>query len=180
MPDAFDSNATPFLRFDAEAQQRFYDWMATRENHLRSGAEHPAVESHLTKYRKLAPALALVIHLAEQAEGPVGISALERAIGWGDYLETHARRIYACGIDPAVAHARALAQRIEAGDVVDGFTVREVYHGRHWSMLADASQVQLAVDELIELGWLRAELVNTPGRPKVVHHINPRLLATVA
>lgn len=180
LPDPFDSQTTPFVRFDAGAQERFYDWMAVRENHLRSGAEHPAVESHLTKYRKLIPALALVIHLAERAEGRVGLSALERAIGWGDYLETHARRIYACGIDPAVGHARALARRIEAGEVADGFTVREVYHGRHWSMLADAQQVQLGVDELIELGWLRAEVVATPGRPKVVHHVNPRLLAGTA
>jgi len=180
LPGAFDGNRTPFLRFDAAAQDRFYAWMLERENHLRGGGEHPAIESHLTKYRKLIPALSLMIHLSEEAQGSVGLGTLERAIGWGDYLESHARRIYACGIDPAVAHARALAQRIKAGEVVSGFTVRDVYHGRHWSMLADARQVQLAVDELVELGWLRAEPVSTCGRPKVIHHINPRILAGAA
>jgi len=25
--------------------------------------------------------------------------------------------------------------------------------------------------------WLRAETLNTPGRPKVIHHINPKLAA---
>ena len=177
LPDAFDSSNIPFLRFAPAAQERFYDWMTTRENQLRSGNEHPAVESHLTKYRKLIPALALVTHLAEGCEGPVGLDALEAAIGWGDYLESHARRIYSCGIDPAVAHARALVQRIQQGDVADGFTVRDVYHGRHWSMLADASQVQLAVDELVELGWLRVEEVPTLGRPAMLHRINPKAMA---
>jgi len=175
LPGAFDSNTTPFLRFDAGAQDRFYAWMVDRENHLRSGAEHPAVESHLTKYRKLVPALALSIHLAESDCGPVTLDAVTRAVGWADYLESHARRIYSRGIHPATAHARALAQRIEQGDVTAGFTVRDVYHGHHWSLLADAEQVQLAVDELVELGWLRSETLNTPGRAKVVHHINPKV-----
>lgn len=175
LPGTFDSNTTPFLRFDPAAQDRFYAWMVDRENHLRSGAEHPAVESHLTKYRKLVPALALSIHLAESDGGPVTLDAVTRAIGWADYLESHARRIYSRGIHPATAHARALAQRIEQGDVTSGFTIRDVYHGHHWSLLADAGQVQLAVDELIELGWLRTETLNTPGRAKVIHHINPKV-----
>ncbi|MCC5831108.1 MAG: DUF3987 domain-containing protein [Phycisphaeraceae bacterium] len=175
LPGAFDSNTTPFLRFNSEAQDRFYAWMVDRENHLRSGTEHPAVESHLTKYRKLVPALALIIHLAETDGGPVTLDAVTRAVGWADYLECHARRIYSRGIHPATAHARALAHRIEQGDVKTSFTIRDVYHGHHWSLLADAEQVQLAVDELIELGWLRAETLNTPGRPKVVHHVNPKV-----
>jgi hypothetical protein len=180
LPDPFDSNITPFLRFDPAGQERFYGWMTNRENRLRRGTEHPAVESHLTKYRKLIPALSLVIHLAEGCTGPVGLDAVERAIGWGDYLESHARRIYSCGIDPAVAHARALVQRIREGDVVDAFTLRDVYHRHHWSMLADAAQVQLAVDELVELGWLRVEDVPTNGRPAKRHHINPAAMAMVS
>jgi hypothetical protein len=44
-------------------------------------------------------------------------------------------------------------------------------------MLADASQVQLAVDELVELGWLRVEEVPTPGRPARLHRINPKAMA---
>jgi putative DNA primase/helicase len=177
LPDAFDSNTIPFLRFAPDAQERFYDWMTTRENHLRSGKEHPAIESHLTKYRKLIPAVSLITHLADGREGPVALASLEAAIGWGDYLESHARRIYSCGIDPAIAHARALVQRIQSGDVTDGFTVRDVYYGRHWSMLADAAEVQLAVDELVELGWLRVEEVPTSGRPTKRHRINPKAMA---
>ena len=152
LPDPFENSTIPFLRFGPAAQERFYDWMTTRENILRSGVWHPAIESHLTKYRKLIPALGLVIHLAEGREGPVGLDALEAAIGWGDYLESHARRIYSCGIDPAVAHARALVQRIQSGDVTDGFTLRDVYHGRHWSMLAQGNRKVVIVPSLIGPG----------------------------
>jgi putative DNA primase/helicase len=180
LPDPFDDEETPFLRFDPAAQARFYDWRISGENRLRRGVEHPAIESHLAKYRKLIPALSLVIHLAEGRSGPLGLDALERAIGWGDYLESHARRIYSCGIAPAVAHARALVQRIHCGEVADGFTLRDVYHGRHWSMLSDKHQVQMAVDELIELGWVRAEGVSTSGRPTKRHRINPKVLAMIS
>jgi len=177
--DAFSESGVPFFRFAQAAQERFNTWMTVRENRLRRGEEHPAMESHLVKYRKLIPALSLLIHLAEGQSGPVQDDPLARAIRWGDVLESHARRIYSCGIDPAVAHAKALARRIGNGDVSDGFTVRDVYHGHHWSMLADAAQVQLAVAELVELGWLRPEPVLTTGRPTVRYRINPRAQGTV-
>jgi len=170
--DVFDESGVPFFRFEPLAQQRFNDWMTVRENYLRRGIEHPAMESHLTKYRKLIPALSLITHLVEGREGPVGDDALARAISWGEVLESHARRIYCCGIDPGVAHARALAKRIVAGEVADGFAERDVYRS-HWSMLSDKHQVQLAVAELVELDWLRVETQATQGRPKVVHRINP-------
>ena len=170
--DPFDESGVPFFRFDDEAQERFYAWRTHWENYCRRGDHHPAMESHLTKYRKLIPAMALIIHLVDGCGGPVRDRALEQAIGWGEVLESHARRIYSCGIDPAVVHARALAKRILAGDVTDGFTLRNVYHN-HWTLLGDNRQAQMAVDELIELGWLRAEPQQTGGRPTVVHRTNP-------
>jgi hypothetical protein len=130
------------------------------------------MESHLIKYRKLIPALSLIIHLSEAREGPVGDDAVARAVAWGDLLETHARRIYAVGIEPGVVHARALAKKIVTGEVADGFTDRDVYRN-HWSLLSDKRQVHLAVAELVELDWLRVENQATQGRPKVVHRINP-------
>ncbi len=170
--DIFDESGVPFFHFDPAAQERFNAWMTARENRLRRGAEHPAMESHLTKYRKLIPALSLIIHLAEGHEGPVRDHALARAIGWGDVLESHARRIYACGIEPGLAHARALARRIVSGEIQDGFTERDIYRN-HWSMLSDKRQVQLAVAELADLDWLRIQTLATPGRSKAVHRINP-------
>ena len=177
--DIFDESGVPFFRFDPVAQERFNDWMTVRENRLRRGLEHPAMESHLTKYRKLIPVLSLIAHLAEGRQGAIQDDTLARSIRWGEILESHARRIYSCGIDPGIAHARALARRVISGEVTDGFTERDVYRN-HWSMLSDRHQVQLAVTELIELDWLRAETKATRGRPKVVYRINPAALTMSA
>ncbi len=176
-PDPFGDSVIPFLRFGEDAQHRFFEWMTTRENHLRSGHEYPALESHLTKYRKLIPALALIIHLAEGNEGPIGLDALDRSIGWGDYLESHARRIYSCGIDPAVGHARALAKRLLAGDVKeDPFTARDVYR-HHWSMLGDKEQVRIGAGLLADLDWLSEETMQPKGRGRRTtrYCVNPRI-----
>ncbi len=174
--DPFAGAGVPFFRFDHQAQQRFYKWRTQWEGYCRHGGHHPAMESHLTKYRKLIPALALVTHLVDGHGGPVANRALEQAIGWGDCLESHARRIYARGIGPRIAHAKALATRIVGGDVEDGFTLRDVYRN-HWSLLGDPGEVQMAVDELLELDWLRTEAQPTGGRPKVLHRVNPAAFA---
>lgn len=98
--DAFGESGVPFFRFAPAAQERFNEWMTVRENRLRRGEEHPAMESHLVKYRKLIPAMSLLIHLAEGQSGPVRDDSLARAIRWGEVLGSHARRIYSCGIEP--------------------------------------------------------------------------------
>ena len=172
--DVFDDSGVPFLRFTPAAQQRFYAWMLERENRLRGGQEHPALESHLTKYRSLIPSLALLTHLAEGRSGGVGIDALERSLGWSDYLESHARRIYSQGMEPAAAAARSLAKRIQKGEVADAFTLRDIYRN-HWSMLGDKPAVEMATGLLVELDWLRQQQVQTGGMPKLVFHINPKV-----
>jgi hypothetical protein len=57
----------PFLRFEQNAQAVFDDWRAKLEDKVRSGHEHPALESHLAKYRSLVPSLALLIALNGRA-----------------------------------------------------------------------------------------------------------------
>ena len=68
--DQFDG--LPFLRFDDEAQGEFGEWRADLETRIRAADMAPALESHLAKYRKLAPALALINHLADSGAGPIG------------------------------------------------------------------------------------------------------------
>jgi hypothetical protein len=84
----------PFLRFSADAQGRFDGWRADLEQEVRSGELPPSLEAHLSKYRSLIPSLALLIHLADGRQGPVGLSALDKAVGWGEYLRSHAEKIY--------------------------------------------------------------------------------------
>ena len=89
-----DYGGVPYLRFSAEAQERFNEWRAELEHEVRSGELSPCLESHLAKYRSLIPSLALLIHLADGQVGPVGVNPLQKAIEWGKYLRAHAEKIY--------------------------------------------------------------------------------------
>ena len=84
----------PFIHFDDAAQVLFSEWRATLETRLRSGEEHPAIVSHLSKYRKLIPSLALINHLCDSTGGAVTEQSLIRSIAFSEYLESHAQRIY--------------------------------------------------------------------------------------
>jgi hypothetical protein len=160
--------AEKIARLEAEGR-------AEKCGRLRRGDDHPAIEDHLTKFRSLIPSLALLIHLAERNTGPVGLGALQKAIAWGEYLESHARRIYAPAIDPALGPAKALAKRIIAGELPDGFALRDVYR-KHWSRLGTKGEALDAVNCLAELDWLAEEIQPTAGRSKTSYWINPKVL----
>jgi putative DNA primase/helicase len=172
--DDHDEDALPFLHFTSEAQDCFDRWMVVRENHLRQGHEAGAMESHLTKYRSLIPSLALLIHLAEFKNGDVGRECLERAIGWGDYLASHARRIYASTQAAPQQPLYLLAAKLQQGHIKDGFTARDI-HKCHWTGLNDLHVIEEALGFLGELGWLRPERKTGVGRPTVIYRIHPQL-----
>jgi len=165
----------PFLRFDNNAQEIFNEWRRDLEARLRSGEDHPALESHLAKYRKLVPALALLLHLADEAGKTIGEVTILKAIAWAEYLETHARRAYAAVTVSDTTAASTLWRRIKKGDVVDGFTERDIYR-RAWSGLG-RHEVAKAVKVLESHGFIRPEttsLDTAGGRPKIVWYINPK------
>lgn len=178
-PDAvgatLQEDGPPLLRFDPDALVRFRHWRGQLEQRLRSGELHPAMESHLAKYRKLVPALALLDHLVDNGQGPIGEKSLHRALGWADYLESHARRVYAAVTLPEVAAARAILQRIRKGDLTPPFSGWQVWRPG-WSGLDNRPVVQDALDLLVEYGWLMAERQSakaTGGRPSTQYHVHP-------
>jgi putative DNA primase/helicase len=174
--DDYERDALPFLRFDRDAQDAFDAWRADLETRLRRGDEHPAVESHLAKYRSLIPALALMLHLLDGSIGPVTLVAVKRAIGWGHYLESHARRLYAGVTEAPAIAARLLATRIQRGDVTDLFAARDVYR-YEWSGL-DRERTQSAIDVLVSLHWLEERVEPTTGRNRTRYAINPKVAIT--
>jgi putative DNA primase/helicase len=173
---ADDAGGIPYLRFDSEAQEIFSEWRAGFEHRLRSGAEHHAFESHLSKYRKLVPSLALLIHLADNYSGSIGKAPLLKALAWSEYLETHAKRAYASVAQAEAESARALLQRIKKGEVTNPFIVRELYR-KGWTHLTKSDQVREAVKLLCNHDYLREESSDTDGRPKTEIWINPKVLA---
>ena len=134
------NDGIPFLRFAPKAQERFDIWRENLEKNLRVGAEHPAFEGHLAKYRKLLPALALIIHLSDRGAGPVTLSAIEKGLIWTEYLESHARRIYAAALHPDTSPARQLANRMRTRSLSPKFTLRDIYR-RGWTSLTTKSEV---------------------------------------
>lgn len=167
--------APAVYRFSPEAQAEFDDWRHDFETALRSGEHHPAMESHLSKYRKLVPALALVCALAD-GESEVSADSLLRALAWSDYLKSHATRAYGAGTGPNTDAASALLAKIKAGKVTDGFAVRDVYL-KGWAHLGTPETVKAASALLCDLGHLR-RIDTKPGaaggRPSTTYQINPK------
>ncbi|MDP3864363.1 MAG: YfjI family protein [Rhodoferax sp.] len=171
-------DGVPALHFDEDAQRLFDQWWFQLENNLRRGDRHPALESHISKYRKLVPALALLDHLIVGQTGNVKVASLKRAIAWQRFLLAHAHRCYACVTSATMDSAKALSNHIQRAALSDGFTIREVYR-HNWSMLSNVKEVTEAAEVLVDFGWLRPihdkRQDSTDGRPTVRYYINPRL-----
>lgn len=178
--DELSPASSAWLHFDTTAQRLFDAWREKLENSLRKGDKHPALESHLSKYRSLIPTLALLIHLTEGATGPVSVDALKKAVGWGTYLHAHAKRVYASATNAGGFSAKSLADKIKAGKLNGGFSARAVQrHG--WAALTTPDDVRAAIEWLIDAGWVRAERVaaaETGGRPTEKYLINPKVGAS--
>ena len=158
----------PFLRFDRPAQTVFNDWRHELENRLRQTEEHPAIEAHLLKYASLMPSLALVFHLLEdEAGGPVSHSAAKLAVYWCNFLEAHARRVYAAVSMPDIDAAKRILAKLRNGKLSPTFTERDVYLSG-WTGLTEVETVKAATELLEHYGWLNRTTVKTGGRPKEV------------
>jgi len=173
-------------KFSPAAQSLFVDWLVPFENELRGDDLHPAMVSHLAKYRKLIPALALVFALIDTPEsgGVIHEAELARALAWGKYLRTHANRLYAAAVMPETTDAATLLAKIKSGKLVgrDGspmssFTPREVAQ-KCWAGLGVPEAVRKAAEVLADYGWLVRELVASSdelgrGRPSERYTVNP-------
>jgi putative DNA primase/helicase len=167
------------FRFDTEAQALFEAWLTALELTVRSDEMHPALISHLSKYRSLMPSIALLFELADRvrrdgsilgAVAPVvGLQQARRAAEFCDYLESHARRIYSCVVAPQIRAANLLADKVRRRSIaIDGFfTVREIYLLKGWSGLDTPEAVRHAVEILQDAGSASTERVATDRRPPV-------------
>jgi putative DNA primase/helicase len=178
------------FRFAPDAQELFIEWLAKLEAKARGNELHAAVVSHLSKYRSLMPSLALLFELADRASsvgfvgsslaGSVNFVSLkhaQRAASWCEYLESHARRVYACIVTPQLRAARELADKIKRRKVgADGFfSCRDVYL-KGWSGLDSPEAVKQAAEVLQDAGWVRdlsGESGPFGGRPSNRYEVNP-------
>ena len=167
------------FRFDRDAQELFVAWLTDLEGKLRGVGLHPALVSHLAKYRKLMPALALLFELADGSVENVSLEHARQSAAFCDYLESHGRRIYSMIISPERQAAAELGRHLAAGwKRSEGmFTVRDVYQS-DWRGLTTPEAVRRALPILEDAGWVRLaplETRTTAGRPSKLYLINPRV-----
>lgn len=168
----------PYLRMDAKAAGLFSDWDVALRNRLRAETDDGALNAHLGKYPKAACGLSLLCHLADGGTGPITAASVARGLAWMEFLESHARRLYASLGHANILAARSLLTRIRKGDLSNQFSLRDVYR-RGWSHLAEPEAARAAADTLEARGYIRpapAPAGEQGGRPSVVYAVNPVLL----
>ena len=166
--------------FSTDAQAIFEEWMVSFENEIRGEELHPALVSHLSKYRKLIPALALIFALVDTPDSASVIheNELIRALAWGDYLRSHAERLYSAAVKPETAGAVALLTKIKSGLVRDNFKIKDVQQ-KGWAGLATTEDVRKAAEVLEVYDWLRCDVMPAGaagGRPSQNYRLNPCLV----
>jgi hypothetical protein len=171
-------------RFSPAAQLLFVEWYTSIRLELKHGGLHPALESHLTKYAKLIPALALIFAHVDTptSENVIHEAEFRRALAWCRYLRSHADRLYFVAANPEVGAATTLLTKIKAGKLVDAdgvllevITPRQVVQ-KAWTGLTSTELVAAAARLLAAYGWVKLETKKPGpegGRISVGYRINP-------
>ena len=177
--DELNPDSIPALRFTPQAQGLFNDWLESLMRRLLSPELEatPAFLAHLSKYPSLMPSLALLFHLVDIANGsevgPVSVDAADLAAAWCDFLEFHARKLYALELNREAASAHALAERVQQGEIHDGQNVSDLYR-RRFPGLVTADEVNAALHDLEACHWLRVkEIPNKGARPSRLIRLHP-------
>jgi putative DNA primase/helicase len=175
-----DASSPHRMGFAPDAQELFVAMVTDLEKRIRSDNESTIMQAHLSKYRKLMPALSLLFSLADNTMEAVSLRHAQQAADWCDYLESHARRVYSARIAPEQLAALALAKRLRKGWKREEarFSIRDVYRNG-WSGMENPEEARAAVRVLESAGWLRAIKTATgTGRPSENFTINPKIGGT--
>jgi len=172
----------PYFRFSEAGQAVFNAWLIELQTIKIQQEENPLMVEHFGKFRSLMPSLALIFHCIDLADGKASGAVSERAarlaVQWCDYLESHARRIYAMAESPEHEAAVRLADKIKAGALPNPFTTRDIER-KGWHGLKDRQEVEAACNILIDENWLMMTRKPRPatGRPPLPEYfINPIFL----
>jgi putative DNA primase/helicase len=153
--DQCEPSEIQWIRFNPSAQEVFNEWLASKTQRCRSESMPEAIESHLAKYDKLVPAIALLIELCDGSERAVSKRSVQRAVGWVQYLESHAMRLYAVAACPERVVASPLLNRLIGWDKDRPIRVREIKH-KGWRGLSDPKVIESTLEALEADGWLQS------------------------
>ncbi|URQ87867.1 DUF3987 domain-containing protein [Pseudoalteromonas sp. SCSIO 43088] len=156
------------LCFSPEAQSVFTYWFKDSIqiiNELNKDDQQHSLVNHITKYRKMVPALALLIELAEDPSATeIMEQSIVKAIRWANYLVTHAKRIYGIQDKPTIIAQQILDKREQLNK---SFSPSEVTQN-NWSGLKTTKDVRLGLEVLIKHNYLiklDSQISSKGGRP---------------
>jgi len=186
-----NQNGVPFVRFDKTAQEVFFVWHDDLQLRMNANSLHDAMRSHLAKFPRLMPALAFLFYAIKRLADEQPIVAIDEAsarlaVRWCNFLESHARRIYAGLSSPEELTARLIASRLINGALNEKieknggfFTPRDVYIN-DWQGLHESAPVMAGCEYLEELKWLSSTITGaSTGRgrpPKKKFCLNPKII----
>lgn len=149
------------LRFTPIAQVKFNSWYTALMKSIREGEVHSAMQSHLMKMPQTIAGLALLFELIEGGHESVGEEAIDRALQWAWYLQTHANRLYTSAIRAPIIGARLILER--QNKLPSPFTAREVVQ-KSWSGLPTTEVVNEALEVLVDHNYItKIEIKNSAG-----------------
>jgi hypothetical protein len=170
-----DSDKPAVLRFSPASQDLFRLWMTEIQTEARAGSLPSTLESHILKMPKTVATLALLFELIDGGRSEVNEPATRRALGWADYLRSHANRLYSSGETMAADGARLIIERRH--QLSEHFTARNI-HQKGWAGLGERDTVMSAIEMLISTSHCReinAQPAPLGGRPTTSYCWNPSL-----
>ena len=153
------------LRFSEEAQVLFRHWYEHIQIRARGDDVHPVMQAFMLKLPKTIASFALLFELIDGGREHVGVPAIERALLWAPYLESHANRLYSAANTRAISGAKLILAR--RGKLPGIFTAREIIRNS-WTGLTTKGAVTAALELLVDHRYLI--VIPTPhsttgGRP---------------
>lgn len=180
--DILSNKETGFInaRFSSEAQMDFVRIFEELQGKVCAAEEYSDFQAHLGKYPKLLPSLAMTFRLIRAAyrseiDPPTEIELCDLLMAekWASVLEVHARWLYGILEGSVSPEARALAEKIQDGNVRDGDNLRSIYR-RGWSFLKNEEMLSAAIEELASYGWCVSDHERgSKGAPAIVIRIHP-------
>lgn len=179
LKDHIKEDAKYGLRFHPDAQRIFNNWREDLEGKLRRQSLSEDLESHLSKYRSLVPSIALIVEIIsciskQQKIMCIHQESLDMALKWVEFLEAHARKVYAEEASKEALGMWQLSRKILGKSVNDYDSIRSIYRHK-WPGLHNSEEVQNAISLLADYSWATTETIkNGPGQ-SIVIRINPEV-----
>lgn len=168
-----DTHKPAIFCFSPQSQALFQQWMIEIQAEARSGSLPSTLESHVLKMPKTVASLALLFELVDGGRFEVNEAAMGRALGWADYLRSHATRLYSAGETMAENGARLIIDRRQ--QLPEPFTPRDIQR-KGWASLSERDAVVSAIEMLVSTHHCRrlsSPVSHAGGRPSISYIWNP-------